>query len=52
MAGAVRHYHSLNGLLPETDIVVWTPAEIEEWSEVSTFFVTTALREGRSLYVR
>jgi uncharacterized protein len=34
----------------ETEVVVYTPAEVEEWSTASAAFVTTALREGKVLY--
>jgi predicted nucleotidyltransferase len=45
-----RYYHVLTGLFPAKDILVYTPAEAEEWSGVPNAFVTTALREGRVLY--
>jgi len=32
------------------DILVNTPEEVQEWSEVHQAFVTTALREGKILY--
>jgi predicted nucleotidyltransferase len=34
----------------DTEVVVYTPAEVEEWSNASAAFVTTALREGKVLY--
>jgi predicted nucleotidyltransferase len=34
------------------DIIVYTPGEIEEWSNVRQAFPTTAIREGRILYER
>ena len=34
----------------DTEVVVYTPAEVEEWSGASAAFVTTALREGKVLY--
>jgi hypothetical protein len=37
-------------LFPAKDILVYTPDEAEEWSSVPNAFVTTALREGRTLY--
>ena len=49
-ARSPRYYHALTGLFPAKDILVYTPAEIEEWSGVPNAFVTTALREGRTLY--
>jgi predicted nucleotidyltransferase len=34
----------------DTEVVVYTPAEVEEWRGASAAFVTTALREGKVLY--
>jgi predicted nucleotidyltransferase len=34
----------------EVEVVVYTPAEVEEWRGASAAFVTTALREGKVLY--
>ena len=34
----------------DTDVIVYTPAEVEEWRTASAAFVTTALREGKVLY--
>ncbi len=34
----------------DTEVVVYTPAEVEEWSGAGAAFVTTALREGTVLY--
>jgi predicted nucleotidyltransferase len=45
-----RYYHALAGVFPAKDILVYTPEEVIEWSEVPNAFVTTALREGRVLY--
>ena len=47
-----RYLRALLGVFPAKDIVVWTPAEIEAWREVPNAFVTTILREGRTLYER
>ena len=47
-----RYYLALAGVFPSKDIVVYTPAEVEEWSQVPNAFVTAALREGRVLYAR
>lgn len=49
---AVPIYEALNGLPVDVDLetIVYTPAEVEEWSEVRQAFVTTALREGKVLY--
>lgn len=45
-------YQALIGLPVEVDweIIVYTPAEVHEWSQVPQAFVTTALREGKVLY--
>jgi predicted nucleotidyltransferase len=45
-----RYLRALIGLFPEKDVVVWTEAEVEEWAEVPNAFITTALREGTTLY--
>jgi uncharacterized protein len=34
----------------DTEVVVYTPAEVEEWRGANAAFITTALREGRVLY--
>ena len=34
----------------DAEIVVYTPAEVEDWRGASAAFVTTALREGKVLY--
>ena len=34
----------------DTEVVVYTPAEVEDWRGASAAFVTTALREGKVLY--
>jgi predicted nucleotidyltransferase len=49
---AARYLRALVGVFPAKDVVVWTPQEIEAWSRVPNAFVTTALREGKTLYVR
>lgn len=49
---APRYLRALVGIFPSKDIVVWTPAEIEEWAGVPHAFITTALREGKVLYER
>jgi len=48
----VRYLRTLCGLFPAKDIVVYTPAEVAEWSQVTNAFVTTALREGKVLYAK
>ena len=45
-----RYYHALAGLFPAKDILVYTPEEVKEWSDVPNAFVTVALREGKVLY--
>jgi hypothetical protein len=32
------------------DILVYSPEEVKEWSEVRQAFVTTAIREGKVVY--
>ncbi len=49
---AARYLRALVGVFPAKDVVVWTPQEIEAWSQVPNAFVTTALREGKTLYAR
>ena len=49
---AVPIYRAVADLPIELDILVYTPAEVREWSRVDQAFVTTALREGRILYER
>lgn len=45
-------YTRLADLPAEVEIVVYTPEEIEEWSNVPQAFISTALREGKVLYER
>ena len=49
---AVPIYDALAKLsLPvDAEVMVYTPAEAETWSDVRQAFVTTALREGKVLY--
>ena len=49
---AIPYRRALKDLGISKDIVVWTPSEIAEWQNVSTAFITTALREGTVLYER
>jgi predicted nucleotidyltransferase len=49
---AARYLRALVGVFPAKDVVVWTPQEVEAWSGVPNAFVTTALREGKTLYAR
>ncbi len=45
-------YHGLATLPVEVDVVVYTPEEVEEWSQVRQAFISTATREGRVIYER
>ena len=49
---AIRLYAALADLPldVDTEVVVYTPAEVEEWHNAGAAFVTTALREGTVLY--
>ncbi len=49
---AAPYLRALTGVYPAKDVVVWTPREIDAWSSEPNAFVTTALREGRTLYAR
>jgi predicted nucleotidyltransferase len=46
------YYRALSDLPVEVDIIVVTAEEIREWERVPQAFITTALREGRTLYER
>jgi predicted nucleotidyltransferase len=46
------YYRALSDLAVEVDILVVTPEEIKDWECVPQAFITTALREGRTLYER
>ena len=43
-------YGVLSDVLVSMDILVYSPEEVKEWSEVPQAFVTTAIREGQVLY--
>lgn len=47
---AIPIYEALRGLLLPKDLIVYTPEEVEEWSEVPQAFITTAVRQGKILY--
>ncbi len=49
---AAKYLRALVGVFPAKDVVVWTPQEIEAWSRVPSAFITTGLREGKTLYAR
>jgi hypothetical protein len=43
-------YGSLRDIPVAMDILVFTPEEVREWSQVPEALVTTALRQGKVLY--
>jgi predicted nucleotidyltransferase len=45
-------YAALADLPVEVEVLVYTPEEVEEWSGVPQAFVTTAVREGITIYER
>lgn len=47
---SARYRRALCGLFPAKDIVVWTPAEIEEWRAVPNAFITEIVATGQVLY--
>ena len=47
---SARYRRALCGVFPAKDVVVWTPAEIEEWRAVPQAFITSALATGKVLY--
>ena len=49
---ACAAYTALADLPIEVEVMVYTPAEVHDWSQVPRAFVTTALREGKVLYER
>jgi predicted nucleotidyltransferase len=49
---SARYLRALVGLFAAKDVVVWTPDEVAAWAEVPHAFITTALREGKTLYAR
>ena len=49
---SVPLYVALADVPVEVEVLVYTPEEVEEWSQVPQAFVTTAVREGRTLYER
>ncbi|MGA3211209.1 MAG: nucleotidyltransferase domain-containing protein [Terriglobales bacterium] len=46
------YLRALVDIFPSTDVVVWTPAEAAAWADVPNAFVTTVIREGKTIYVR
>jgi predicted nucleotidyltransferase len=49
---SVPLYVALANLPAEVEVMVYTPEEIEEWRKVPQAFVTTAVREGTTIYER
>ena len=49
---SVPLYVALADVPAEVEVLVYTPEEVQEWSQVPQAFVTTAVREGRTLYER
>jgi predicted nucleotidyltransferase len=49
---SVPLYVALADVPAEVEVVVYTPEEIDEWRQVSQAFVTTAVREGTTIYER
>jgi predicted nucleotidyltransferase len=47
---AIPLYVALADLPVEVEVMVYTPQEVEEWSGVPQAFVTTAVREGKTIY--
>ena len=47
-----RYLRALVGVFPAKDVVVWTPTEVDAWRDAPQVFITTALREDRTLYER
>jgi len=45
-------YVALADLPVEVEVMVYTPEEVQEWSEVPQAFVTTAVREGTTIHER
>jgi predicted nucleotidyltransferase len=47
---SVPLYGALSDILVPMDILVYSPSEVKEWSNVRQAFVTTAVREGKVIY--
>ena len=45
-------YVALADLPVEVEVMVYTPEEVDEWNQVPQAFVTTAVREGTTIYER
>jgi uncharacterized protein len=49
---ALPYVRALADVFPAIEVMVWTPEEAQEWSEVPAAFITTALHEGKTIYGR
>jgi len=49
---SVPLYVALADLPAEVEVMVYTPEEVTDWSQVPQAFVTTAVREGTTIYER
>jgi uncharacterized protein len=49
---SISLYVALADLPVEVEVMVYTPEEVNEWSQVRQAFVTTAVREGMTIYER
>lgn len=49
---SISLYVAVADLPVEVEVMVYTPEEVEEWKEVPQAFVTTAVREGTTIYER
>ena len=47
---SVPAYKALSGLIIPKDILVYTPEEVEEWSEVPQSFVSGVIDKGTVIY--
>jgi uncharacterized protein len=45
-------YVALADLPVEVEVLVFTPEEVAEWAQVPQAFITTATREGKTIYER
>jgi predicted nucleotidyltransferase len=45
-------YVAVADLPVEVEILVYTPDEVAEWAQVPQAFITTATREGKTVYER
>lgn len=47
---SVPAYKALSGLIIPKDILVYTPEEVEEWSEVPQAFISRVMDKGTVIY--